>query len=105
MLTINATDDQVLEMGKLAVLASRPVGMGFLHYQSGLTKEMVELEIQDGYNPGLFIDYYQGRMVKFQGWKKGERWEFHDTIDREYQSWIAEYPSYQALFEAACAVL
>lgn len=101
MIIKDLTDEQVISMGKLAVMASSPMGMGFLHYQAGLKPEDIQLEIRGDYNPGLYIDYYQGRMVKFRGWKKPEGWEFPDTISHEYESWIRTYPSYEALANAA----
>jgi len=48
------------------------------------------------------VDYYQGRMVKFQGRKRDNgEWEFSDNISTDYQSWIRKYASYLALAEAA----
>lgn len=98
---IPATDAQVIEMGKLAVLASRPMGMGFLHHDASLTKAQIDLEVRGN---SLSIDYYQGRMVKFYGRKQADGWEFSDQISSEYESWIRTYPSYRELFEAASSV-
>lgn len=95
---IPATDAQVEEMGKLAVLASAPMGMGFLHHKPDLQKDAIVLDVNER---GLFIDYYQGRMVKFRGWKKQNGWEFPDQISSEYESWIRTYRDYRELFEAA----
>lgn len=91
---IQATDEQVKRMGVLAVMASRPMGMGFLHYKPDLSAADVEaqLEVTTGFKPGLFIDYFQGRMVKFRAWKKADGWEFPDSISHEYESWDLHVP-------------
>lgn len=94
---IKATDDQVIEMAKLAIMNSIPMGMGFLHFRSELKKEDINLEIING---EVYLDYVQGRMVKFWATKKEDGWKFDDSINPEYQSWCSKYPSYQALFEA-----
>lgn len=97
---ITATDAQVEQMAKLAVLASVPMGMGFLRHDPDLAIGDISLDMNDR---GLYIDYYRGRMVKFGGRKREGGWEFNDTISLDYQSWGRKYPSYQALFDAASA--
>lgn len=90
---IVATKEQVIKMAKLAIMASVPVGMGFLHHRPDLKEEEIQLE-----EPS--VDYFCGRMVKF--WARDNKdgsWDFADTIRDDYQSWINIYPSYQALFE------
>ena len=96
-MNMNLTDAQVIQMGKLAIMASVPMGMGFLHYQPGLKAEDIQLEVRAD---GLFIDYYQGRMVKFYARKKEDGWHFPDAVSRDYQSWVDTYPSYDALVDA-----
>lgn len=92
------TDEQVIKMAKLAILASVPAGLGWLHADATLTEERIDdLEIE--YN-SLYVDYYQGRMVKFQAKKNGDEWTF-GNVHHEYQSWIRKYPTYEALAEAA----
>lgn len=98
---IKCTPEEVIEMGKLAVLASQPVGMGFLHYQAGLKKEEIQFADFELRSDSLSIDYYQGRMVKFNGRKVANGWEFADVITPDYQSWMRHYPSYKDLYEAA----
>ena len=100
---LRLSDQEVIKMAKLAILASRPVGLGFLHHMPKLKEEDIQLEVNDN---GLYIDYYQGRMVKFNASKidKG-MWYFNDTINPEYQSWIGSYPTYEALASAAVDVL
>lgn len=95
---IQATDEQVVEMGKLAILASIPMGMGILHYDRDLKSADIEIAVNTS---GLYIDYYQGRMVKFNGHKSADGWSFSDEIRDDYQSWKCRYPSYQSLFDAA----
>lgn len=97
------TNEQVVKMAKLAILASVPMGMGFLHHNPNLTEaDLTDIKVKDG---GLYIDYYQGRMVKFNAtWNTnigGERdWTFgFENI--EYQSWLHKYPSYDELAKAA----
>ena len=92
------TDEQVIKMAKLAILASVPVGMGHLHHQPDLTEDdITNIEINNG---RITVDYYQGRMVKFYGKKETTGWEF-GACHHEYQSWIRKYPTYEALAEAA----
>lgn len=103
MIIAQATDAQVLRMARLAILASIPVGLGMLHFNPALKESdiVVELEGQEG-REQLHVDYYQGRMTKFNAWKyAGGGWQFRDTVDIEYQSWIKTYPDYQALYDAS----
>lgn len=98
MIIVNLTYEQVIEMAKLAILASRPVGLGFLHYQSDLKKEDIEIKCS---HVGVHIDYFQGRMVKFYADKlesTGE-WFFPDVTNYEFQSWKSRYDSYRELAE------
>lgn len=98
---IKATPEQVKVMEILAVLASRPMGMGILHYDSSLSYETLDLALPIP-ETRANLDYVQGRMVKFGGRKvSDETWEFSDTVSIEYQSWCGKYPSYQALYDAA----
>lgn len=98
-MTIELSDEQVIKMGKLAILASTPVGLGILHYDSNLKEDDIELEIK---NQRLSIDYYMGRMVKFHAKKVlDNKWEFSDEISNEYQSWKMRYGSYKMLSELA----
>lgn len=100
---IQATDDEVIEMGKLAILASDPMGVGYLHHRPGMTKDdIADLEIRGN---ALHIDYYQGRMVKFGARKTPDGWEFMDSISSEYESWIRDYADYRALHDAAASAL
>lgn len=99
---LSLTDDQVREMARRAILASEPVGLGFLHYRPGLKLEEINLKgldrSDDTINPGIFVDYYEGRMVKFASWKQPDgTWKFHDETSHDYQSWKSTYDSYEVL--------
>lgn len=95
---LEATDADVIEMGRLAVLASVPMGMGHFHHQPDLKKSDIAIALRSG---GVNIDYYAGRMVKFWALKVEGGYEVADRISPDYESWISTYPSYVALFEAA----
>lgn len=102
---VKIDDADVIKMGQLAVMASSPMGLGHFHFDPNL-KEEEEVELPqipfESNARGLFIDYFQGRMVKFRAWKKENgRWEFPDEISSAYESWVHKYPSYQALIDAA----
>jgi hypothetical protein len=99
-----ATDEQVMKMCALAVAASSPVGMGFLHYSPDHTFEPEDFA--GSLNPhGAFLDYVSGRMVKLTLFRTDEPgvWEAADMISSDCQSWIFTYPSYGALATAAGA--
>lgn len=96
---IKCTDEQVKQMAAAAINSSRPMGLGFLHYQENTRTKPEELEI---IHNSLYIDYYKGRMVKFYARKAGENvWDFTPDEPRsDYQSWVGNYPTYQDLFNA-----
>lgn len=101
---IRISDESVVTMGKLAVLAASPVGMGMLHFNAGLKFDDIKFSEHESRPEQLSIDYYQGRMTKFFGRKiAGGEWEFSDDIRSDYQSWCSTFPSYEQL--AAAAVL
>lgn len=91
------TNEQIIKMAKLAIMASVPMGMGFLHHKPDMTEaDITDLEVDGN---GLYIDYYQGRMVKFCASKYPDgSWSF-GNVSFEYQSWICKYPSYEKLAE------
>lgn len=98
---VKITDEQVLKMARLAILASVAVGMGVLHYDRDLRDEDIAVKIEP---TGVFVDYYQGRMVKFRAWRRDDgQWEFPDTISND-ESWIRMYPTYDSLYRAAGGV-
>jgi hypothetical protein len=95
---IKATIDEVIEMAKLAILASNPRGLGYSHYDSSLKKQ--DIKVVDHFGR-VEVDYYQGRKVKFYAARKNEgNWQFPDVISIDNQSWKHKYNSYEKLLEA-----
>jgi hypothetical protein len=102
MVQFKATPNQVKEIAVNATKASRPVGMGTLHFDS-THKFSVDDFLVD--KKGLFLDYVQGRMVKLNIWRISEDvWETSDTTYNDYQSWCAKYPTYQDLLKSVPGV-
>jgi hypothetical protein len=97
-----ATDEQLKEIIANAVLASRPVGMGFLSFDPSLHKKQI-LDSLASYTicRQHAIDYFQGRMVKL--WLKSEG-DIRSLPDRppepDYQSWCSRYPTYEDLVKS-----
>ena len=105
---ILATDEQMKRMAANAINASRPAGMGYLHYKAESKFDSSAVEILNGTTkPYLKVDYHEGRMVKFYADKLEEGvWEVRDIdLDPEYQSWYLEYPTWQAIVESVGAKL
>jgi hypothetical protein len=109
-----ATIDQIRVTAALAVNASRPFGMGMLHFQPKEYKpEEIDLNFdQFGFTAGkkegsVSLDYYEGRMVKLNITGLGnDTWECRSgKADPEYQSWARKYPTYEALLSAAGIVV
>lgn len=102
MITIKATDEQIKQMFINAANASKPLGMGFLHYEEkGYT--ISDIETEDEYH----ADYFHGRMMKT--WFKKESdgvWVVGrgpDIPNPEYQGWASIYPTYEKLAETVGA--
>jgi hypothetical protein len=103
---IEATDEQVLAAAARAIAASRPVGLGFLHFTPADDKSDLK-EIKQRMNDRFIdIDYFHGRMVKFFMRRVGvhqpggiNKWHVDDYIRLDYQSWEATYTSYRELFQ------
>jgi hypothetical protein len=71
------------------------MGMGFLHYNPELKLTEKDIEIR---NNCINLDYVEGRMVKLRIRKiDGEKWEIIGKPSNDYQSWIAKYPTNEAL--------
>jgi hypothetical protein len=91
-----ATKEQVKQIAANAINASLPMGMGFLHYQSG--NNFTVDDIEDG---ELYFDYVQGRMVKLSIHDLGEdEYEIADNPTSDYQSWCRTYPTTEALVKS-----
>jgi hypothetical protein len=103
--TFTATDKQIAEVCALAVNASTPTGLGFLHYEPD--NEFTAGDFLKDIKREKFwcnLDYVQGRMVKLSLWRGEEKntWKYPEYEPRpDYQSWIGKYPSYPDLLRAA----
>lgn len=103
MIRFKASVEQVQALACLAVKASQPMGAGYFHYNPNQEFLPEHFKVEDNkVNPGLFLDYVGGRMVKFQVWKKGENeWEtYSGNAKLDYQSWGVTYPTYEDLLKA-----
>jgi len=97
MIKIFATDDQMKKMAANAVNFSKPMGMGFYHYKPGHETKAEDIEIENGYHKGIFLDYVDGRMVKFSAWKRDGYWEVRSDLSLDYQSWCSKYKTWKEL--------
>lgn len=100
-----ATDEQLATVMANAVNASRPLGMGFLHFDESKTYTpedfMDELKTNTGW---VSLDYVGGRMVKFRLIpEKDGYYEIADSAvpQSDYQSWCHTYPTYKELISSA----
>jgi len=100
-----ATDAQILEVFRLAVNASSPIGMGMIHYRAkNWDTEKVTLIFGPHLDrPIITLDYVEGRMVKLSVRRGVEgEWSISDQKPRvEYESWCIKYPTYPDLLRAA----
>ena len=103
MIKFYAEPEQLYNLFRNAFLASKPTGMGKLHYSDNhdLTKrEFLGMLLKKG---GYSADYVKGRMVKLYVSEEGEGWVFNRNCNSEhspkddYQSWAYKYPTWQAL--------
>lgn len=107
MLQFKATNDQVKQIAINAIKASAPMGMGFLSFSPDDEFKLEDINIhEDTRNPGMFLDYVNGRMVKLSIWKRGEDlWETRDTPPtHDYQSWCRKYNTYEDLLTSVPGV-
>lgn len=100
LIKFTATPEQIRLIGSHAASASKPVGMGFMHYKPGIIPpDMFKLPTDE-----FHLDYVQGRMVKLHIWKRGDHWEMRDETDPEYQSWCDEYQTATDLLRSVSGV-
>ena len=94
------TNEQIVKRALfLAYQASRVVGMGILSAQDGVTEEMLWEPQRLGW---ANADYAYGRMMKFSLRYNDKSIEPREgALRSDYQSWCREYPTYQALLDAA----
>jgi hypothetical protein len=111
MVRFKATDDQVRQIAVNAIKASLPMGMGHLHYNPNQEFPASEIRIHEGPATGerrCSLDYAGGRMVKLTMVQaKDGVWEVrfpHETPDREYQSWVRQYATTEALLQSVPGV-
>jgi len=102
-LRFTATAQQVREACALAVNASSPMGMGWLHFQAGHEFTADDIKPYQREDGTFDLDYVEGRMVKLYIRRLSpERWEiWSDPPRSDYQSWCRTYPSYRDLLTAA----
>lgn len=100
-----ATDKQLATVMANAVNASRPVGLGFLHFDDSkkYTPDdfIDELKTNTGW---VNLDYVGGRMVKFRLTpEKDGYYEIADSAipQSDYQSWCGTYRTYRELLDSA----
>ena len=103
MIKFSATEDQVRLMAARAVNASRPMGMGFLHYDP--EKKYLAIEFQLDSRGEMHLDYVGGRMVKLDIWPSGDdMWRTRET-DSEYQSWSAKMSMEELIASAGGTII
>lgn len=97
-----ATNEQLRHLQATATNASKPVGMGYVHYKPE------KVFTADDFHPdhAQSTDYVQGRMVKCYARKvdgQTDQYEL-DEPREDYQSWSVEYPTARALVEAGAGL-
>ena len=99
---IQATDEQISQMAANAVNVSSPAGLGYLHFNAATKFTAAD------FTPGereLYLDYVEGRMVKFYVRRHGaNKWQANYEPRTDYQSWAFTYPTFQALAKSVGAV-
>lgn len=102
-----ATEDDVYKICTNAINASKPVGLGKVHYKEKVytfdeVKEKLTTNHTDNLKGAwLYIDYFDGRMVKLTVNRHYEDvgWSFSGSNPNpDYQSWADTYPTYHDLF-------
>lgn len=94
---LNISEEQARQIAANAVNASAPMGLGhFAHKEVTYTAD--DIVPREG---GIFLDYFEGRMVKLQIWKTDDGYEMLEGEARpDYQSWAHAYPTYEQLAES-----
>lgn len=105
MISFKATDKQIATMCALATNASKPVGMGIIHYNPDTAwTEDDFFKLVRGERQWVNLDYIEGRCVKVSLWRgeKRNEWKYaaHEP-NANYQTWIDEYPTFPDLMKAA----
>jgi hypothetical protein len=101
-----ATELDVYKVCTAAINASKPVGLGKIHYKEKVyTVDEVIQKLTTNHSDNLkgawlYIDYFEGRMVKLtidRHYRDRETWAFRGFPHPDYQSWAETYPTYEAL--------
>lgn len=100
-----ATTEQVKQIFVNAINASKPMGMGFLHFDEReyTVDDLEGLDTSEAMN----ADYIDGRMVKLAIFpKRDSTWETMDNhqASPDYQSWVSAYTP-RSLVESVGAVV
>jgi hypothetical protein len=85
-----ANNDQLKVIAANAVNASRPEGLGYLHFKNRII-------FPDEIKKPMDIDYYEGRMVKLHIRKNKDDLFILNEVDEEYQSWKKTYKTAEHL--------
>ena len=109
IMNFTASNEQLNQILANVVNASRPFGMGYLHYQEKdyTPDEMAKCRTSLGVeNECLHLDYFAGRMVKLHFEKIGDnQWTvWPDAFHPEYNSFMHKYPTPSALIESVIPI-
>jgi hypothetical protein len=98
-----ATVEQVLQMAANAANNSIPVGYEVLAFDGTTTYKPGDFILHGTTENGcIYIDYAEGRMVKFSASVFDNVWDMREPRF-DYQSWIGTYPTARDLIESVGA--
>lgn len=99
-----ATEEQIYQIFTNAINASKPIGLGKIHYKDVLytVNEVRQWATPNrvGFGAWFEVDYFEGRMVKLSVYRKDDQWILRGEPKIDYQSWSRVYPTYEALVES-----
>jgi hypothetical protein len=108
MIIFKATDKQLMQLCANAVNASKPIGLGKLHYIKDHVFKPEDfkddvMNLQDGLVKRLELDYVEGRMVKLQIHYTRNKGEYMtlNNVQEDFQSWYKTYPTALELLQGA----
>jgi hypothetical protein len=98
VIEFTAEEWQIRKLMAIAVNASKPMGMGYLHYQDReydadafRNEESTTLDYVDGRCVKLWINKLDDNQYRIVG----------EAPQEDYQTWAATYPTYEALLASA----
>ncbi len=96
-----------MKVCELAFNASKPTGLGLLHFRPGQMSCETEVSLTAQAASGrISLDYVEGRMVKLILYVTTDSVEYSDSVPSpDYQSWATTYPTCEALVKAAAKEL